>query len=58
MKPNYKGGSPLALESTMGEFLKNKNMLDAMFSKKKGRKVNLFEESDLLSEDNIKEGLD
>jgi len=33
-------------------------MLDAMYNKKKGRKVNLFEESDLLSEDNIKDGLD
>jgi hypothetical protein len=29
-----------------------------MFAGKKGRKVNLFEESDLLSEDNIKDGLD
>jgi hypothetical protein len=29
-----------------------------MFGSKKGRKVNLFEESDLLSEDNIKGDLD
>jgi len=58
MKPNYKGSSPLALESTMTEYLRNKQSLDKMFGSKIGRKVNLFEESDLLSEDNIKEGLD
>ena len=58
MKVNYKGGSPLALESTMGEFLKNKTALNKMFDKMKTRKVNLFEQSDLLSEDNIINGLD
>jgi hypothetical protein len=57
MKPNYKGGNPLALEGTMAEYLKNKNMLSGM-NKKKSRKTNLFEESDLLSEDNIINGLD
>jgi len=58
MRSNYKGGNPLALESTMNEYLKNKQYLDKMFGSKKGRKVNLFEESDLLSEDNIKGDLD
>jgi hypothetical protein len=58
LKVNYKGGSPLALESTMGEFLKNKKSLDRMVKKQTSRKVNLFEESDLLSEDNIIDGLD
>jgi hypothetical protein len=57
MKPNYKGGSPLALEGTMAEYLKNKNALNAM-TKKHSRKVNLFEQPDLLSEDNIINGLD
>jgi hypothetical protein len=42
----------------MNEYLKNKQYLDKMFGSKKGRKVNLFEESDLLSEDNIKGDLD
>jgi len=55
---NYKGGSPLALESTMGEFLKNRNMLQGLAKKFQPRKTRLFEESDLLSEDNIKDGLD
>ena len=58
LRVNYKDGSPLALESTLGEFLKNKNSLEKMFSKNQTRKVRLFEEPDLLSEDNIKEGLD
>jgi hypothetical protein len=58
LKVNYKGGSPLALESTMGEFLKNKKSLDRMIKKQTSRKINLFEESDLLSEDNIIDGLD
>jgi hypothetical protein len=57
MKPNYKGGSPLALEGTMAEYLKNKSALNAM-TKKHTRKVNLFEQPDLLSEDNIINGLD
>jgi len=58
MKVDYKGGSPLALESTMGEFLKNKNSLERMFSKNQSRKVKLFEEPDLLSVNNIIDGLD
>jgi hypothetical protein len=57
IKPNYAGGSPLALESTMAELLKNKNSLEKMFSNK-NRKVKLFEEPDLLSENNIIDGLD
>jgi hypothetical protein len=58
LRPNYKGGSPLALENTMGEFLKNQKSLSKMKTKFSSRKVNLFEESDLLSEDNIIDGLD
>ena len=58
MKVNYKGGNPLALESTMGAFLKNKTALSRMYDKMKSRKVSLFEQSDLLSEDNIINGLD
>jgi hypothetical protein len=58
LRTNFKGGSPLALESTMGEYLKNKKALDKMFNKNEGRKVKLFEESDLLSEENIIDGLD
>ena len=57
LKTNYKGGSPLALEGTMAEYLKNKNSLKAMYDKQK-RKVKLYEESDLLSEDNIINDLD
>jgi hypothetical protein len=57
MKVNYKGGNPLALEGTMAEYLRNKSALNAM-TKKHSRKVNLFEQPDLLSEDNIINGLD
>jgi hypothetical protein len=57
LKVNYKDDSPLALESTMGEYLKNKKALDKMF-KKTERKVQLFEEPNLMSEDNIKSHLD
>jgi len=52
-KTQYKGGSPLALESKM-VYLKNKDMFSQMTSS--GRKVNLFESKDndgILSEDNI-----
>ena len=56
LKTNYKGGSPLALENTMTEYLKNRSMFSKM--NKVARKVKLFEESDLLSGDNIIEGLD
>jgi len=56
LKTNYKGGSPLALENTMTEYLKNKGMLSKMNNS--GRKTKLFEESDLLSADNIIDGLD
>jgi hypothetical protein len=58
-KPTDLGGSfALSLESTMGEYLKNKNSLERMFSKAQSRKVKLFEEPDLMKEDNIKENLD
>jgi hypothetical protein len=56
MKSNFKGGSALALENTMTEYLKNRSMFSKM--NKVARKVKLFEESDLLSGDNIIEGLD
>ena len=55
-KPKFKGG-PLNLESTestMAVYLKHKNDLAKRFS----RKVNLFEQSDLLDENNIIEDLD
>jgi len=58
MDVNYKGGSPLALESTMAELLRYKGMLGNVSKKFGSRKTKLFEESDLLSEDNIKDGLD
>ena len=58
LKVTFKDDSPLALEGSMGEYLKNKNMLDKMFAKSKDRKVKLFEEPELMSEDNIKEHLD
>jgi hypothetical protein len=51
MKPEYRGG-PLAFENSNSEFYKNKKMLDSMFSSK-SRKTKLFEESDILNEDNI-----
>jgi hypothetical protein len=52
-KTQYKGGSPLALESTQAIYLQNKNTLDGLSP---FRKINLFENKDndgLLSEDNI-----
>jgi hypothetical protein len=55
---SYKGGSPLALENSMGAYLQNKKMLDGLFKKQSSRKVNLFEQSNLMSEDNIIDGLD
>jgi hypothetical protein len=51
MKLNFKGGSPLALESTMQELLRNKNMLSKMNTK--GRKTKLYENPNLLDENNI-----
>jgi len=51
MKVQYKGG-PLTYESAMGEYIRNKSMLDAM-----GRKTKLFNGPSLLSEDNIKSDL-
>jgi hypothetical protein len=52
-KTNYKGGSPLALESTT-YFNQNKVLLEGM-----DKKLNLFKEeqsaSSLLNESNIKE---
>jgi hypothetical protein len=45
-KTQWKGGSPLAMET----FLKNKTMFDGM-----NRRTTLFEQSDLLNEDNIRD---
>jgi hypothetical protein len=47
-KTQWKGGSPLALET----YLKNKNMFDGI---PVTRRTNLFEQSNLLDEDNIRE---
>ena len=47
-KTQWKGGSPLALET----YLKNKHMFDSI---PVNRKTNLFEQSDLLNEDNIRD---
>lgn len=51
----YKGGSPLALEGAAAKaiFLQNREMLKNM--PMKPHKVNLFEQSDLLNEDNIRD---
>ena len=53
--PNYKGGSPLTLENlgTRAVFAQTKTSLKAF--KSKSNKIKLFEESDLLNEDNIRE---
>jgi hypothetical protein len=51
-------GFALALEGTMGEYLKNRNSLQKMFSNSQSRKVKLFEEPQIMSSDNIKEDLD
>ena len=54
----FAGGSPLALEQTsMKEYLKNKNLLDSFKNNNFGRKTKLFEESNLLNEDNIIDNL-
>lgn len=52
LKIKYKGDSPLSLKEntlTKATYLKNKTVLEAL-----GRKVNLYKESELLSESNIK----
>jgi hypothetical protein len=48
-KTQWKGGSPLALET----YLKNKTMFDKL--SKGTRKTTLFEQSDMLNEDNIRD---
>jgi hypothetical protein len=54
----FAGGSPLALEQTsLREYLRNKDVLDSIKTSKFGRKTKLFEQSDLLSEDNIIDNL-
>jgi hypothetical protein len=67
-KLNFKGGSPLALENTMMEYLKMRSSLEKINPKNVGRKTNLYAQSDnegrltnlydqpeLLAEDLIKE---
>ena len=53
--PNYKGGSPLTLENlgTRAVFAQTERSLKSF--KEKSNKIKLFEESDLLNEDNIRE---
>jgi hypothetical protein len=54
----FAGGSPLALEQTsLREYLRNKDVLDSIKTSKFGRKTKLFEESNLLNEDNIIDNL-
>ena len=56
IKHDFKGGSPLALESTKGEFFKNKKLLESIDLNKK---TLVFESSDkgegLLDERQIRE---
>lgn len=56
LRSKYQGGSPLALENNVAkvQFLQNKDMFAKL---NPTRKVQLFEKSDLLNEDNIKENL-
>ena len=56
-KVSFKGGA-MNMEGTKAVYLQNKSALEKMFGKENARKTNLFEQSDLLSEDNIIEGLD
>ena len=56
-KVSFKGGA-MNMEGTKAVYLQNKSALEKMFGKENSRKTNLFEQSDLLSEDNIIEGLD
>jgi len=42
-------------ESTLGVYLQNKNALEKLFAK---RKVKLYEQPDVLNEDNIIDNLD
>jgi hypothetical protein len=51
-KTTYKGGSPLALENanTQITYLQMQDSLKGMFPQ---RKIKLYEESDLLNEDNL-----
>ena len=51
LKVQYKGG-PMAYENSMTNYLKNKEMLDAM-----GRKTKLYDKPSLLNEDNLKSDL-
>lgn len=54
---SFKGGA-LNMESTMTVYLQNKKSIEKMFEKQIARKTQLFEQSNLLSEDNIIDNLD
>jgi hypothetical protein len=54
---SFKGGA-LNMESTKAIYFQNKNSIEKMFQKENARKTQLFEQSDLLSEDNIIDNLD
>ena len=53
----FKGGA-LNMESTKAIYFQNKSSIEQMFAKHNARKTRLFEQSDLLSEDNIIDNLD
>jgi len=46
------------MESTKAIYFQNKNSIEKMFEKQSARKTQLFEQSALLSEDNIIDNLD
>jgi hypothetical protein len=54
---SFKGGA-LNMESTKAIYFQNKNSIEQMFAKQNSRKTKLFEQSSLLSEDNIIDNLD
>jgi hypothetical protein len=46
------------MESTKAIYFQNKSSIEKMFASQNARKTHLFEQSDLLSEDNIIDNLD
>ena len=54
---SFKGGA-MNMESTKAIYFQNKNSIEKMFEKQSARKTQLFEQSALLSEDNIIDNLD
>lgn len=58
IKVKYQGNSPLALENSMPELMKNKAMFDKLKSRYPSqRKIQLFNEGNTLDENNILEDL-